>query len=128
MEEIFNERAPVLAVDFDGTLVENEWPEIGDFKEGAEDAIKELKDAGWTLVLWTCRSGEDLEKVKDYLEEKELEFDYYNNNTGVLIEFFGGDCRKVSADYYIDDKTLLGPEINWGVFKKELLSIYDERN
>ena len=59
------------------------------------------------MILWTCRAGEALEKAVDWCKEQCLEFDAVNDNLPEVIELYGNNSRKVSCDYYIDDKSLL---------------------
>ncbi len=94
----------IIAVDFDGTLCENKWPDIG--KPNTE-LIKYLiyiqKVAGARVILWTCRIGETLENAVKWCSEQGLEFSAVNANLPDIIEKFGGDTRKIFANIYIDD-------------------------
>lgn len=95
-----------IAIDFDGTIVRNRWPKIGRLRFLAKPVIKWLKKRGHTLILYTCREGVYLAKAHIFLEKHGIKFDYYNENTEGRIWEYGGDCRKISADLYIDDKAL----------------------
>ena len=94
----------VIAVDFDGTLCENKFPEIGEPKKDILDAVKKLKQQGNKIILWSCRSGQPLIKAVMWCAEQGLLFDAVNENLPEIIEMYGGDTRKVWADIYIDDK------------------------
>lgn len=94
----------VIAVDFDGTLCENKFPEIGEPKKYIIDIVKELKRQGNKIILWSCRSGQPLIKAVMWCAEQGLLFDAVNENLPEIIEMYGGDARKVWADIYIDDK------------------------
>ena len=96
----------VIAVDFDGTLCENKWPEIGKPNLWLVDFIKTHKDKGHKIVLWTCREGELLNNAIDWCAKQGIMFDAINDNTKERIELYGNNCRKVSADLYIDDKSI----------------------
>ena len=100
------QRAPIIAVDFDGTLCENAYPEIGEPNVGIITYCIAARAAGWKLILWTCRTGEELQATVDWCRMHYLEFDAVNENLPECIEAFGGDCRKIFADNYIDDSTL----------------------
>lgn len=96
----------IIAVDFDGTLCEDKWPEIG--RPNAR-LIRDLilrKEAGAKIILWTCRTGVMLVEAVDWCYNKGLTFDAINNNVPEAIERFGGDCRKIFADVYYDDKAV----------------------
>jgi hypothetical protein len=96
----------IIAIDFDGTIVKNEWPEIGRFRFLAKPVINWLQKRGHELILFTCRERELLLKAVDFLKRNNIEFKYHNENTKELIMKYGGDCRKISADLYLDDKAL----------------------
>ena len=101
----------VIAVDFDGTLCENAFPDIGKPKQPVMDYVKKLKSEGNKLILWTCREGELLEKAISWCHENGLSFDAYNANLPERIEEFGTDPRKIGADFYIDDRNILIKEL-----------------
>jgi hypothetical protein len=104
----------IVAVDFDGTLCENAYPEIGAPKQEIIDAVKEYKRLGWRVVLWTCRNKQDLVDAIAWCNEQGLEFDAINKNIPEVQEMFGGDTRKVFADIYIDDRNVLLKEVTNG--------------
>lgn len=94
----------IIAVDFDGTLCENKYPEIGKPNGVLIDALKLRKDNGAKIILWTCRVGDQLEQAIDWCQDHGLTFDAVNQNLPEIVESFGGDCRKVFAHEYIDDR------------------------
>ena len=95
----------IIAVDFDGTLCENKWPEIGKENSVLILYLQGAKQAGCKLILWTCRCGELLQNAVDWCAEKGLTFDAVNENLPENIEWAGGsDSRKIIATKYIDDK------------------------
>lgn len=96
----------IYAVDFDGTLCEIAYPDIGQAKQNVIDFCLRKQAEGHKLILWTCRCGEYLEQAIKWCEEQGLIFDAINENLPERITEYGGDCRKVSADYYIDDKNI----------------------
>lgn len=93
-----------IAVDFDGTLCENKFPFIGEANNALIDELIEEQKAGTDLVLFTCRSGEQLDEAVEWCKDHGLVFDAVNENTKERTEKYGNDCRKVSADLYIDDR------------------------
>lgn len=97
----------IIAIDFDGTLVENEWPKIGKPKIEIINKVKELQAQNVEFILWTCREGKDLLEALNFLDTLDLHFNYINCNPDYRIkQFNGNDCRKIGADYYVDDKAL----------------------
>lgn len=99
----------IYAVDFDGTLCENKWPEIGEPIQEMIDYCKRLKEQGHKLILWTCRTEEQTEAAVKWCAEHGLEFDAVNENLPDEIVKYNNDPRKVGADYFIDDKNLFIP-------------------
>lgn len=69
--------------------------------------LQEWKRNGNKLILWTCCAGEALSKAVEWCREQNLEFDAVNDNLPEIIEFYGHNSRKISCDYYIDDRMLL---------------------
>lgn len=100
----------IIAVDFDGTLVEHEFPKIGKPKMKVIKFVKELKDRGCKLILWTCRedieSGNYLSQAVEFCKQYGLYFDAINDNIQPYKNHLFTNCRKVYADLYIDDKNL----------------------
>lgn len=94
----------IYAVDFDGYLCAQAWPEIGQPYHVIIDHFKQLKSQGNKLILWTCREGELLQQAIDWCASHGLYFDAHNENLPERIEQYGNDCRKISADYYCDDR------------------------
>lgn len=102
----------IVAVDFDGTLCEDAYPEIGKPKKEVIAAIKEYQSYGWKIILWTCRNYEHLDKAVEWCKQQGLEFDAINTNLQEVQDLYGGDTRKVFADVYIDDKNVLLKEVD----------------
>lgn len=94
----------IIAVDFDGTLCENKYPEIGEPRRNVIDYVKTRREHGDKIILWTCRVGEMLENAVKWCAERGLKFDAVNANLPEVIESFGGDTRKIFANEYIDDR------------------------
>lgn len=105
----------IIAVDFDGTIVEHEYPKIGKPIPFAIETLKLLqKEKEFRLILWTVREGSLLEEAVDYCESKGLRFYAVNKN---FPEEEIPSPRKLSVDLFIDDRNLGGlPE--WGVIYK----------
>lgn len=92
---------PIIAVDFDGTVVEDKFPELGSVRKKFKDWYKIAKKFNCVLILWTCREGKLLKLAKTYLEDIGCPFDYYNKNNQ---EFEAVRGRKLPATVYIDDR------------------------
>jgi len=96
-----------IAVDFDGTIVEHDYPKIGKEKLFAFRTLKELEKQGARLILWTFRSGKELEEAVEYCRINGIEFYAVNKNYPEEIHD-ETVSRKIDADIYIDDKNLGG--------------------
>lgn len=94
----------IIAVDFDGTLCENKWPEIGEPNKELIAYLKKLQEAGDKLVLWTCRVGEILDNAVAWSAGQGIIFDAVNENLPEVVSSFGTDTRKIFANEYIDDR------------------------
>ena len=101
-----------IAVDFDGTLVENEYPDIGKPKLFAFETLKALQEKGFRLILWTVRSGKELDDAVAFCRSNGIEF-YAVNRNYPEEEWDGSITRKIEADIFIDDRNL-GGFVEWG--------------
>lgn len=107
-----------IAIDFDGTIVEDKYPGIGNLLPHAKEVINVLHSQGHKILIWSCRQGEDEMRAKHFLIRNGIHFDYFNENHHDLKNKYHNDCRKLGADLYIDDKNIFSEGINW-------LSIYN---
>jgi hypothetical protein len=96
-----------IAVDFDGTIVEHEYPSIGKEKLFAFQTLRELNKMGVRLILWTFRTGKELEDAVEFCRENGVEF--YAVNKSYPEEIYDESIsRKIDADIFIDDKNVGG--------------------
>lgn len=100
-------KTKIIAVEFDGTLCKNKWPEIDSPNEEVINYLKKRQNSGDKLILWTCRTGVNLDRAIAWCEEYGLVFDAVNENIPEAIEWMGGDTRKIFANEYIDDRNVL---------------------
>jgi hypothetical protein len=96
-----------IAVDFDGTIVDHEYPGIGKEKLFAFQTLKELEKLGARLILWTFRTGKELDDAVGYCKANGIEFYAVNKNYPEEI-FDETVSRKIDADIYIDDRNIGG--------------------
>lgn len=104
----------IIAVDFDGTIVEHQYPAIGKELPYAIDVLKKLQEEKHRLILWTVREGKLLEDAVNFCRERGLEFyavnrDYPEEEKGKNSHY----TRKLKADLWIDDRNLGGLP-DWG--------------
>ena len=97
-----------IAVDFDGTIVEHDYPRIGKEKLFAFYTLRELQKKGFILILWTYRWGKELEEAVEYCRKNGVEFYAVNKNYPEEAFDESGMSRKIDADIYIDDKNVGG--------------------
>jgi len=96
-----------IAVDFDGTIVEHEYPAIGKEKLFAFQTLKELNRMGAQLILWTIRNGKELDEAVEFCRKNGVEFYAVNKNyPEEIVDETSG--RKINADIFIDDKNVGG--------------------
>lgn len=96
-----------IAVDFDGTIVENKYPKIGKPKLFAFETLLQLQKRGHQLILWTYRYGEALDEAVAFCRENGLEF-YAVNKSFPEEQSDPNMSRKIDVDLFIDDKNLGG--------------------
>lgn len=105
----------IIAVDFDGTIVEHRYPKIGKEIPFAIATLKKLQKERNLLILWTVREGELLDEAVNYCRKRGLEFYAVNANhpDEKIKENQTTPCRKIRADMYIDDCNV-GKLPDWG--------------
>ena len=96
-----------IAVDFDGTLCYSNWPDLGEPNLILIEYLISWRNRGNKLILWTCRAGDALERAVEWCNQQGLSFDAINDNLPEVIETYGNNSRKISCDYYIDDRAFL---------------------
>lgn len=98
----------IVAVDFDGTLCRDEFPEIGSPNYRMISLVREIIDAGHEVVLWTSRADDRLVEAVRWCEDRGLHFCAVNENAPSNQARYEGEypngTRKVYADVYVDDK------------------------
>lgn len=115
---MISEDSKIIAVDFDGTIVDDAYPTIGKPKPFAFQTLKMLQKDGHRLILWTYRFGKKLEEAVQFCRENGIEF-YAVNKSFPEEEFVERHAsRKINADIFIDDRNLQGFP-GWGeVYQK----------
>lgn len=100
----------VIAVDFDGTIVENKYPAIGEERPYAIEVLKMLIRDRHRLILWTVRKGELLQQAIDWCAERDVEFYAVNSDSSDMFkeERPGHFSCKINADLFIDDRNIGG--------------------
>ncbi|MDY4463229.1 MAG: hypothetical protein SPE31_02720 [Prevotella sp.] len=123
----------IIAVDFDGTIVEHEYPKIGKEKIFATETLRQLINDGHRLILWTVREGKLLDEAVEWCRQRGVEFyavnkDFPEENISKNEQF----SRKIKADVWIDDLNIGGLP-DWGTIyriiteKKTLQQVIEEK-
>jgi hypothetical protein len=98
----------IVAIDFDGTLVEDRYPEIGELKSGVKDAMRQINAKNeFYIIINTCRKGKLLVEAINFLLNEGIQFDRVNDNAPWLIEKYG-NTRKIHANVFIDSNNIGG--------------------
>lgn len=92
----------IIAVDFDGTCVEHDYPNVGADVPGAKEVLKNLANSGVLLMLWTMRSGKGLEDAVNWFKERDIPLWGINENPTQDWS----TSHKQYANLYIDDMAL----------------------
>jgi len=108
-----------IAVDFDGTIVEDNYPGIGKPQLFAFDTLKKLQDKGHRLILWTYRHGMALDDAVSFCKENGITF-YAVNKSFPEEKFESKYSRKISADLFIDDRNF-GGMVSWGEIYQKIV-------
>ena len=104
----------VIAVDFDGTIVEHRYPSIGKELPFAIDTLRKLAEEGHRLILWTVREGQYLDEAVEFCRSRGLEFYAINRDYPEEVQEHNHHfTRKLKADLWIDDRNLGGLP-DWG--------------
>ena len=123
----------IIAVDFDGTIVEHRYPRIGEEIPFAIDTLKLLQQEKHRLILWSVREGTLLEEAVEWCKARGLEFDAVNKDYPEEQKSHQGFSRKLKADLFIDDRNLGGLP-DWGLIyemikkKKTFADIYSQND
>ncbi len=111
-----------IAVDFDGTIVEHAYPQIGKPIPFATETLKQLIKDGHQVILWSVREGDLLEQAVAYCHERGVDFYAVNTNfPGEENLRDGMTAHKLTADLFIDDRNLGGLP-DWGVIYQMIRS------
>lgn len=100
----------IIAVDYDHTLDFAGWPNVGKLDMDRVNKLIECKKNGHQLILWTCRSGKELDDAVNLLKENGLEFDAVNKNVKQYAHF---ESPKIVANVYIDDAAFNADRFDW---------------
>lgn len=104
----------IIAIDFDGTCVTHEYPDVG--KDiGAQAVIRKLVDRGDRIILFTMRSGEHLQHAVDWFAKNDLPLFGVNENPE---QFVWTASPKPYAHLYIDDAALGVPLKRWVEYRR----------
>ncbi|MCJ8497811.1 hypothetical protein MVI27_06015 [Chryseobacterium salipaludis] len=111
-----------LAIDFDGTVVDDAYPGIGKPKIFAFETLRKLQSEGYRLILWTYRHGKTLDEAVEFCRKNGVEFYAVNSSFEGEIFDHSQASRKIDADLFIDDRNL-GGFPGWG----EIYNIIKQR-
>jgi hydroxymethylpyrimidine pyrophosphatase-like HAD family hydrolase len=120
-QQFLNNESKTIAIDFDGTIVEHDYPRIGKEMLFAFATIKELQKKGHKLILYTYRTGSLLEDAVEFCKKNGVEF--YAVNKNYPEEVITADTpRKLNVDIFIDDRNVggfLGWSATWQILHPE---------
>ena len=102
----------LIAIDFDGTIVEHRYPQIGKERPFATETIRRLIVDRHRIILWTLRKGRLLDEAVEWCRERGIEF-YAINSSYPGEEIDGDTCRKIKYDIVTDDRNIGGLP-DWG--------------
>ena len=106
-QQFINNNSKTIAIDFDGTIVEHQYPRIGKEMLFAFATIKELQKKGHKLILHTYRTGALLDEAVEYCKQNGVEFYAVNKNYPEEV-ITDNTPRKLNVDVFIDDRNVGG--------------------
>lgn len=106
IRDCIDEQPKIIAIDYDGTIALNSYPQAGDPNWPIIEKAKAEKAAGSKLILWTCREGEELSIALMACDKWGLQFDAINDNLPEMKKAWGDNPRKVFANEYWDDRSV----------------------
>ena len=98
----------IFAIDFDGTVVQHQFPKVGPSVPGALAGLRELVEGGHEIILYTMRSGDSLQDAVDYIRLRGIPLKGVNHNPE---QSQWTDSPKAFAHRYIDDSAVGCPLI-----------------
>lgn len=114
-------RRKIVAVDFDGTVVDHRYPDVGPEAPGAVMHLRDLVAGGWDIVLFTMRSGEELDAAVRWFAERDIPLFGVNRNPE---QDSWTTSPKAYAQVYIDDAALGCPLVEIAGFKRKCVDWY----
>lgn len=123
----------IVAIDFDGTIVDHRYPDIGEPNPCAIFYMDKFIKAGAKLILFTMRSHAGLDDAKEYLAEAGIEFFGFNCNPD---QFRWTSSPKPYANVYIDDAAygcpMVYPDkgrpyVDWRIVGPGVLKLIEEK-
>ena len=123
----------IIAVDFDGTIVEHRYPAIGNEIPFAIETLKRLSEERHRLILWSVREGKLLEEAVRFCSDRGVKFYAVNSNYPEENKNHENFSRKLKADLFIDDRNVGGLP-DWGLIyrmikeRKTFRDIYTQGN
>ena len=112
-------RKLLIAVDFDGTIVEHKYPDIGKILPGAFETMKDLQKKEHKLILWTVRDGIELDEAVEFCAKHGIVF-YAVNNSYPDEKYEKYMSRKILVDVFIDDRNV-GGFLGWEKIRELML-------
>lgn len=108
IKELAGNPGLILAVDFDGTLCEHKYPEIGKPKKTVIEFVKRRAAKGDKIILWTCRNGKELEEAIAWCYKQGIFLSAVNEDIPEIknSDFGREKSCKIYCNYFIDDRNL----------------------
>ena len=103
----------LIAVDFDGTIVDDKYPAVGKAKPFAIETLKMLQNDGHRIILWTYRHGRKLDEAVQFLHDQGVPPYAVNRSYPEEASHPDDVSRKIHADLFIDDRNF-GGFPGWG--------------
>lgn len=127
--EHYRQRAQEVLVDFDGTLCEFNYPELGPPRDGALDFIQWLFQEDLRPVVWSSRMSLDNGNLDEIIMQRLAIIQWLEDHGFPRVFVDDGRIGKRLALAYVDDRGVAADEDNdWSKVKARILAIKERED
>lgn len=107
-----------VCIDFDETI--HSWKD-GSVVPGAKEAINKLKEKGFEIIIYSCRTSNEYQKYSIDRQTQVYEMSYFLEENGIQFDQVLNNDKPI-ADFYLDDKARQITYENWNDVAEEIIN------